>query len=60
MSAIPMHIETEAQRPARDKAVKILAKTLYRELRGQGFEQRHLVALATELISQVTEDKTDR
>jgi hypothetical protein len=37
-----------------ERAVRILAKTLYRDLRGQGFDSRHVIALATELIAQVT------
>jgi hypothetical protein len=43
-----------ARRPDRDKAVKLLAKSLYRDLRQQGFDPRHIVALASELIGQVT------
>jgi len=38
----------------RDKAVKILAKSIFRELKGNQFEDRQIVALATELISLVT------
>ncbi len=38
----------------RDKAVKIVAKSIYRELRGNQFDSRQIVALATELISLVT------
>lgn len=38
----------------RQKAVRILAKSLYRQLTSQGYDERQIVALATELISQVT------
>ncbi|MBI4508228.1 MAG: hypothetical protein HY698_01245 [Deltaproteobacteria bacterium] len=40
----------------RDKAIKILAKSIFKELKSQGFESRQIVGLATELISHVTSD----
>jgi hypothetical protein len=39
----------------RQKQVRILAKSIYRELASQGFDERQIVALATELISEVTQ-----
>ncbi len=42
--------------PNRERALKILSKSLYRELRQNGYEPKQIVALATELISQVTSD----
>lgn len=41
-------------REAKARAVKILAKSIYRDLEAQGFDERQIVALATELISEVT------
>jgi uncharacterized protein (UPF0335 family) len=41
-------------RSERDKAVKIVAKSVYRELKANGYDARQMVALATELISLVT------
>ena len=42
---------------ARDpRALAILAKTIYRELRGSGFETRDVIALAGELLAQVTSE----
>jgi hypothetical protein len=38
----------------REKAVKILSKSIYKDLKAQGFDHKQIVALATELISQVT------
>lgn len=38
----------------RQKQVRILAKSLFRDLTAQGFDERQIVALATELISEVT------
>ncbi len=39
----------------RQKAVRILAKSLFRDLLQQGYDEKQIVALATELISEVTE-----
>jgi len=41
-------------RDAKSRAVKILAKSIYRDLESQGFDEKQIVALATELISEVT------
>jgi hypothetical protein len=42
--------------PNRDKALKILSKSIYKEMRQNGYEPKQIVALATELISLVTSD----
>jgi hypothetical protein len=44
--------ETPGARDAR--ALTILAKTIYRELRSNGFEARDVISLAGELLGQVT------
>ena len=41
-------------REAKNRAVKILAKSIYRDLEAQGFDEKQIVSLATELISEVT------
>jgi len=41
-------------REAKSRAVKILAKSIYRDLEAQGFDEKQIVALATELIAEVT------
>jgi hypothetical protein len=46
--------ETPSARDAR--ALAILAKSIYRELRSNGFETRDVVALAGELLGQVTSE----
>jgi len=40
----------------RERALKILSKSLYKELRQNGYEPKQIVALATELIGHVTSD----
>jgi hypothetical protein len=46
--------DTAGSRDAR--ALAILAKTIYRELRSSGFEARDVIALAGELLGQVTSE----
>ena len=41
-------------REAKSRAVKILAKSIYRDLESQGFDEKQIVSLATELIGEVT------
>ena len=38
----------------RNKAVRILAKSIFRELTAQGYSEKQIVNLASELISEVT------
>jgi hypothetical protein len=55
-------IEREANtaRVEREKAVKILAKSIFRELKTNGYEPREIVALSTELLDLLSGDfKTD-
>jgi hypothetical protein len=42
-----------------DKPVKILAKSLFRQLRSNGYDDRQIVALSTELISLLTTEIRD-
>jgi hypothetical protein len=49
-----LDVATMTDREAKSRAVKILAKSIYRDLEAQGFDERQIVALATELISEVT------
>ncbi len=39
----------------RQRALDILARSLYRELTSQGYEQKHIVNLATALLGEVTD-----
>ena len=45
----------ETQRPD-GKALKILAKSIFKELKSQGYDPKQVIGLATELISLVTTD----
>jgi hypothetical protein len=51
-----------SEREAKSRAVKILAKSIYRDLEAQGFDEKQIIALATELISEVTSkmSRTDK
>lgn len=45
------------QAPSNDpRSTRILAKTLVRDLRGQGWDSRALLALANELLSLIAAD----
>jgi hypothetical protein len=44
----------------RERSLRILSKSLYRDLRQNGYEPKQIVALASELIAQVTTDITDQ
>jgi hypothetical protein len=37
-----------------DRAIQIVAKTIVRELRSQGFDAMHIMALSTELLGHVS------
>ena len=43
-----------------NKGTKILAKSLFKELRGNGYSANHILGLTTELIELVTEDLRER
>jgi hypothetical protein len=43
----------EVKGPRDARALAILAKTIYRELRANGYEERDVIALAGELLGQV-------
>lgn len=49
-----LHPAPMSDREAKVRAVKILAKSIYRDLEAQGFDEKQIVSLATELISEVT------
>ena len=51
--ALPFETTSDPHDP---RAVRILAKSIYRELRTSGFSERDLMALAGELLSLVTSD----
>ena len=60
MSQALATLEAVPQVVNRERAVRILSKSLYRDLRENGYEPKQIVALASELIEQVTTDIKDR
>jgi hypothetical protein len=61
MSQALATMQTETQPVInRERALRILSKSLYRDLRQNGYEPKQIVALASELIAQVTTDITDQ
>ena len=53
-------VQTEMPVINRERALRILSKSLYKDLRQNGYEPKQIVALASELIAQVTTDITDQ
>lgn len=49
-----LNMNPEPSMAQRNRAVRILAKSIFRELTSQGYDERQIVSLATELISEVT------
>jgi hypothetical protein len=56
---IPAAAPATVGQPNREKAIQILSKSIYKELRENGYEPKQIVALATEIISLVTTDIGD-
>ncbi len=46
--------------PTDSRAVRILAKTLYRDLRAAGLGDKEVVSIASELLSQLSSDVRGR
>ncbi len=49
-------LDGTSARGEREKALKILAKSIFRELKNNGYEAREIVALSTELLDLVTNE----
>jgi hypothetical protein len=58
MSQALATMKTESPVVNRERSLRILSKSLYRDLRQNGYEPKQIVALASELIEQVTTDIT--
>jgi hypothetical protein len=59
MSQALATIQSETPVVNRERALRILSKSLYRDLRQNGYEPKQIVSLASELIAQVTTDISD-
>jgi hypothetical protein len=55
--ALPLDVTTEVHDP---RALAILAKTLYRELRSGGYAANEVMTLASELLELVASEVKDR
>jgi len=55
--ALPFDSTSGARDP---RALAILAKTIYRELRSSGYAERDVIALAGELLGMVATEVKDR
>ncbi len=49
-------LATDASPGANGRAVRILAKTLFRQLKDTGYSNRDILSLSTELVSLITTD----
>jgi hypothetical protein len=59
MSQALATVQSETPVVNRERALRILSKSLYRDLRQNGYEPKQIVAVASELIAQVTSDIQD-
>ena len=59
MSQALATVQSETPVVNRERALRILSKSLYRDLRQNGYEPKQIVAVASELIAQVTSDIPD-
>ena len=55
--ALPFDVPESARDP---RAFAILAKTIYRELRAEGYSAKEVMALASELLELVASEVKDR
>jgi len=58
--ALPFDPQRGSHDPADPKALAILAKTIYRELRASGYAERDVMALAGELLGMVATEVKGR
>lgn len=56
IKSVDTPVAPPATAPNREKALQILSKSIYKELRENGYEPKQIVALASEIISLVTND----
>ena len=53
---MPTLVAQASSTPSSDKALKIIARSLFKELKQNGYDSRQIVSLSTELISLVTSE----
>lgn len=59
MSQALATVETVTPIINKERALKILTKSLYRDLRQNGYEPKQIISVASELIGMVTADIKD-
>jgi hypothetical protein len=60
MNTPPIRLHPEPRTKADPRGARILAKTIYRELRAGGLGEREVIAIATELLGQAAAELRDR
>ena len=58
--AIPFGVQEPVDTPHDPRALRILAKTIYRELRQNGASEEDVIAIAGDLVSLVASEMKDR
>jgi len=58
--SIQLIVKAMTDDAARDRAIQILVRSLYRDLKAQGFEDKHILAVAIELVGKVTDQLSDQ
>ena len=56
-TALNSNLKTNRSKAEKKRAVRIVARSLYRELQAQGFNDKEVVSVATELLGEVTQTK---
>jgi len=58
--ALPFDVELPSAQPRDPRTARIIAKTIYRELRQSGMSEHEVISVAGELLSLVAADVKDR
>ena len=60
MSEVTMAAKAVNTTPAQPRALRILAKSTFRELKSSGYNRSEILAFATEMLSLVSSDLRDQ
>lgn len=56
-TALKSNLKGTRSKMDKKRAIRIVARSLYRELLAQGFDDKEVVSVATELLGEVTQTK---